>query len=809
MTAANLINLTIDEKAHSYARIYSSLLSDEFQRKRAYASLVALYALVNLLEKTSYDVQKSMTIFRNPSLNEQYEISDLYVNNWHLDVRVITDGDSFLVPKSHFDNDIIPDFYAVVKVDLSLKNAQLVGFADSQAMKKEGFDYHYFSSPCSELLSYEEFLSAVSSKKITAFNEEEHNLFREHFLSLMDNEIDKNIKNKIIKHLFDCSDCKTEFCCFTGFEMVSCNLTKYPELIEDQTLNIIGAQAVDNPEYEDKEQKVYIGNEDNESKEQEQNQPEEDVTDILDELFNSDEEEIHEKEVLPEENDKNLSLNEEILEKDELEIINDETGKEDKSNLIELHQNSDDIEMILEDTSGEDNLLVTEEKEDISDIPFAEADVEESTGEDLVFIDTEPEDIIPVEDSDAIISEIPEVVEDTKEAENVQKVIVDYDEFGEPIYSYITNVSEYNDNDSTTEIEPLEDNEDNNISDLQSDITKNRQLPEEETEEFFEDDKIEKEEAEEQTEQILPADSTLEDDTDDSENFGEKDEVVDDPLFANESLEDYDDDDELSDPDEEVEEYEDEDYEEQPKRKSSKKLLVIVYLALFVIAGAGAFTLMKVINSANTQTATTEQAEIPTSDETSNMFEQAQEQDTQPSDLISYAGENDTTQQASDGLEVPPPAPVDIPPLTEQDLVKPQKTEPIGDVNKVITNALSESVSPVTITGISWLCAPELFTNKVFKGYLQNLDDVLKLNLRKNILDVTERPENNSVSIKMAIDNNGNLLRSLVAKTSGSQQIDEVVLQSIKETLESQKTQILNDSEQKSDKYYLQVVIKL
>ena len=142
-------------------------------------------------------------------------------------------------------------------------------------------------------------------------------------------------------------------------------------------------------------------------------------------------------------------------------------------------------------------------------------------------------------------------------------------------------------------------------------------------------------------------------------------------------------------------------------------------------------------------------------------------------------------------------------------MVKPQKTEPIGDVNKVITNALSESVSPVTITGISWLCAPELFTNKVFKGYLQNLDDVLKLNLRKNILDVTERPENNSVSIKMAIDNNGNLLRSLVAKTSGSQQIDEVVLQSIKETLESQKTQILNDSEQKSDKYYLQVVIKL
>ena len=75
MTTSNVIELNISEKSYSYARIYASLLKDDFQRKRAYASLVALYALIDAFEKTDNEVQKSMTLFRNPILNEQYEIS--------------------------------------------------------------------------------------------------------------------------------------------------------------------------------------------------------------------------------------------------------------------------------------------------------------------------------------------------------------------------------------------------------------------------------------------------------------------------------------------------------------------------------------------------------------------------------------------------------------------------------------------------------------------------------------------------------------------------------------------------------------
>ena len=92
---------------------------------------------------------------------------------------------------------------------------------------------------------------------------------------------------------------------------------------------------------------------------------------------------------------------------------------------------------------------------------------------------------------------------------------------------------------------------------------------------------------------------------------------------------------------------------------------------------------------------------------------------------------------------------------------------------------------------------------------MQDLDNILKLNLRKNILDATETPQNNAVTVKMAIDKVGNLSKVLVSESSGSKQIDDIVLQSINETFEGEKSPILNDSPQRADVYYLKVVIKL
>ena len=901
--------LNVDDKAHSYAKVYASLINDELQRKRAYASIVALYSLIAELEKTNFDVQKSMTLFRNPVINGQYEIADVYVNNWHIDVRVVTEGNGFLVPKSHFDVDIVPDFYAVVRVDNSLKTAELLGFVDTAFLNKEPFDYHYYGISFDSLISYEDFVSKIKNVKLTDFPEQEHEFFRANYLSLMDGEIDIQTKNRLLKHLFECAQCRTEFCCFTGFEMVSCNIGKYPNILEDQTLNIIGAQAVDSEKYAGKEETINISddvdeilnqdsaekeeknseNESDETKEEiieelQEGEPielkEETVSDILDELFNVGDDVLSDD--IIEEKEIDTTPQKTVSESGDLEIFEENAPSKLSDEVIDfsmIDNNIEDLEVIVDNSS---EML----SDDSDEVVLIESEPIEFNEEQLEIKPSEEVEIIEEEaDVDSIVEE------------NVQKVIVDYDEFGEPIYSYITNVSP----DEVAHIEPLDEDVDilneefetyvdedatkedlseiNNGSarpieyvqvaendDIEEVLDKEEVLSLEDDEVLSIEDDVIPENKQEAEDEIL--DDILSDDNDSEEVLEDKEEVLEDfeeykdeetsasikdddildledDVITSESVEEenletekfeeYDEDSEAEDieeygdeeeteysDDEEYEEEEDEDDSEIPeeniaKSSSKKNILIVSALLALVLAGGGIGTALFMKNNAqnsvsqepvstenNIESVTESQVndmfeaveggiDIPTGETTENNVETIEGELIPPPPPIQEAEQE---QPSSGTLPVPPP-------------VAEPKTPSAADVSNSIANAFSPTKNTVTLRSVNWLCAPQLFADATFKSYLQNLDNILKLNLRKNILDVSESPTNNTVTVKMAVNNNGNLVKVAMGDSSGSEQVDNIVLQSINETFEGEKSPILNDSAQKADMYYLKVVIKL
>ena len=1074
MAMRNIIELEIDEKARSYAKIYSSLITNEFQRKRAYASITALYALSNLISKTKNTVQKAMTIFRNPAINEKYEVSDIYINDWHIDVRVMTDGDAFMVPRIHEEFSIEPDFYAVVKVDSSLQNAELLGFASPKRMTKNPLDYHYFSVDNSFLIGYDEFIEIIQDKKPLKLSKDDHQFFLENYLSLIDKEIDEVSLKRILKHLFLCPECRAEFCCFTGFEMVNCNLGKYPELLEDQTLDIIGAQAVEDEEYQGKEETIYFDKneeildtqeeeeeeEDNSTEEEEKEEEtqeeepqqeeeqiitteettvdtvveeemetqhkEESVSDILDELFNiSDDDDEPEFNIIPED----IIVPDDIEEADlseisnELEIIDDEeenseqkeTSLEDEEIEIfediedeDLSDISDELELIeddeiendeqetdsvaesenIENIEDEEEHSVTDDEmtdlvepnselsiiedemtdlaepdNELSIIEDEMTDLADSNGEialiedESVEINDSEEEISLIENTDdnlleeneelALLEEDVdvelesidevEILEETPK-ETIDKVIVDYDESGEPIYSYITNVNtennieeieevelddinqidtieeeneeilEYEEKSRTDEEYSIEDeisnDENKNEYDLEDEdevetieeefiqdeneeelIDEEYEDNEEYVDEFdeysvedneetneeysiedeFSDDENDRISAQSVLNQYNPEDDETEDEQDysdkTSEENSEEEEYTDtedkEDEFAentedDEEYSDEDDDEEYSDEDDD-EEYSDEDDDEEysideipetVQKGSSKKTLISISIAFVVIAFiATAITIMinRAINDENKapapQRQTQEQlANKATSDE---LFQSVDDNDvfaqlgyTQPETEENAPQTTDVTQESEVPSAPPivdeqPPVAVEPPvasetpvvpenpittetnttkPLTEKDLLT---KGPTNDLNKVMADAFSDQGQLVTsIKGLNWMCSPSLFSDPEFKAYLQNLDKSLKVNVNSNLLNSTTTPTNNSITYKMAIDNQGNLLKIQAASSTGSEELDSIVLQSIKETLVLQKTQIISNSQQKADKYLLQVVIK-
>lgn len=876
MPIVNNLELEINERTKSYARVYSSLIEDEFQRKRAFVAITALYALSNLINKSKVPVQKSMTIFRNPELNEKYEITDFYINDWHIDVRITTQSDNFLIPRIHEEYSIEPDFYAIVKVDSQLESAQLLGFLDPKTIKKEPLDYHYYNVLNNNLISYEQFIDTVKTKKTLNLKEEEHEFFLTNYLSLIDKEIDENSLKRILKHLFICPECRAEFCCFTGFEMVNSHIGNYPDILDDQTLNIIGAQAVNSKKYEGKEETVFFDEQttnekedklsDETEQEQEENskdssnekevvteieaekEPQEEtennieddsedstVSDILDELFNIEEDTVPLHEIIDQKEDNNNS---------ELQLIQDDNiapSDIKENDFIEINNDNSPLEVIEEDNINIENISISSDDIDTSD------DIS----------------LLEINDNDEELNIIEE--ENNNNEQVIDKVIVDYDDKGEPVYSYITNITpeETHEND----FEPIDDIEstlpimeiiDNTEMAKTENITKSPSTEEisdyasmptldyEANNGIEEIDNIEEEQETDNIteEKVLSAnagneknnlnDKLPEENTKTNVSETELNKETDSAVTEeNEIIEEDSEEDDYEEQDDNDDNYDDEENEEDSydinneeitnNKPSNKKILFASVLAVaFIAISATTYGLIKKAADGETKISSEKQeVEVPTQDETSKIFEGINDNDifnemSNNTSNNTESSENLIPQEDAENMESgisevtnTPPTNTESEPkqLTEGDLVTKQ---PTNDFNKIMADAFSDQSQFVTsVKGINWMCSPQLYTNEEFKSYLQKLDKALKVNINSNLLNSSSTPVNNSITYKIAIDNEGSLLRIQPVNSTGSDELDSIVLQSIKETLALQKTQIISNSKQKSDKYLLQVVIKL
>ena len=600
--------------------------------------------------------------------------------------------------------------------------------------------------------------------------------------------------------------------------------------------------------------------------------------------------------------------------------------EEDSSviNLTETEEMPFEIVGTVEEESADEALEIIETNEELEvidenlDENLTSVDVDDAEAVDVISSDIDDE-IEPtfelhedVDDELEIIQESEKLIQEaTSDAqENIQKVIVDYDETGEPIYSYITNVtqdaqlitdealdeSDYDilneqfdtypqetsddlnyeinnasvrpveyvsesepptfeewKDDETTDVNIAEkalDEELASFDDMEenSDVPEFEEYKEEDTSAVASDDADEFEEYVDDIASPSVLDDEFEEYKEDDDNvvvvpsIGKSavkeddyaveyetevpDEEKDVDSNFNEDLDsatDVEEDEEYEDEDPEDEEYDDEEYEEddeedmKAKKKSSPLIILFVLLLFLVAGGAGAFFFLKNKNEDANTTILPENA-VNNIEAPVTMPQEAEE----VTDMFGATESNnglevpssDTTVK-NDAGTLPPPPPVtsdnsnvvnETNVLTEKKLLKEQRNK---ELNKSIASAFTNGGNRATLRSVNWLCAPQMFTDSIFKSYMQELDNILKLNLRKNILDATETPQNNNVIAKMAIDKNGDLNKVVIAESSGSQQIDNIVLQSINETFEGEKTYNLNDSALKQDMYYLKLVIKL
>ena len=126
------------------------------------------------------------------------------------------------------------------------------------------------------------------------------------------------------------------------------------------------------------------------------------------------------------------------------------------------------------------------------------------------------------------------------------------------------------------------------------------------------------------------------------------------------------------------------------------------------------------------------------------------------------------------------------------------------DINKSMTNSFSDKPAAITITKLSWQISEKLATENSVKEYLQTAGKNIQMNLQNDLSNSADVNFNNLVKVSFEISPENELKGIQVLESSGSDQIDDIIVRGIKNTLKYVSVPKLKDY---NSDYFLTLII--
>ena len=140
-----------------------------------------------------------------------------------------------------------------------------------------------------------------------------------------------------------------------------------------------------------------------------------------------------------------------------------------------------------------------------------------------------------------------------------------------------------------------------------------------------------------------------------------------------------------------------------------------------------------------------------------------------------------------------------------QDKINDSETPAISqDINKSMANSFSEKPAAITITKLSWQISEKLAADDSVKEYLQTAGKNIQMNLQNDLANSADVNFNNTVKVSFEITQENELKGIQVLESSGSDQIDDIIVRGIKNTLKYVNVPKVKDYD--SD-YFLTLII--
>ena len=126
---------------------FCGYIADEKKRSCALANIIALKSAFEFFKNCGLNPGVEYAAHRIKKVFEDIDISDLYIGDLRLDVRLGMMSGEYLVPCSHYELNITPDLYMFVDYDKETGKIEVAGFIEPDKIDKSVHDdYYYFIS---------------------------------------------------------------------------------------------------------------------------------------------------------------------------------------------------------------------------------------------------------------------------------------------------------------------------------------------------------------------------------------------------------------------------------------------------------------------------------------------------------------------------------------------------------------------------------------------------------------------------------------------------------------------------------------
>ena len=751
------------------------LIKDEQKRKLTFINTCALFAFKNYIEKNKYKQEPvtNMNLFRVPIIAEKYGISDLYLGDVRIDVRVSLDGNVFPIPVCHVKNGLAPDFYVVYKRTKNPLKCEAVGYIKKEDLIFDSQDKEYYYISNSILNPIEDLKKDIDSiqKEEKTFYETEHKIASENIGAFLDGELD-NVKSlDLIEHLLLCKECRSWFVEYSFLEDVLIAVKHYPDL-KDDLENVI------------KEQET--SDETNETEKSEEEPAENietlDIETPVIPVVAPIEEETPSIELDADFSDDSIQVEDDIpvQNEDGLVIDTDETEAEDGFVDLSESELTFDDEIPLDETNDEELIIEESHETDENSEPEDEYIIKEN--EESTQIPVEEEQTSEIDGSDFVLDEgdiqpdEPQIVE--------EEIKTDENTFADDFIEDLPVQNSVFDDEPPINIEESAEKSETSASDIDIAFDDEIKIPTVETEAFVNPE-----------EQAVELDIVSQDD---DSTISLSDILVDETQVEPEVKENLQNDEELQNI-----------LNSEPSQPQEESISIDTNWNELFASNSGTTQAQPEENSLVPEVPVSELTETSyTNENIETLYDKSSDENVEqaiPEDLIETTIEQTSEKEKKSKNVVVVAASIVIlaavctggffmanhfigessKPSNETSFDKRRPDGPVSnDMNRSMTNAFSDVNQTLNVTKLSWNINKTANQTPELKEYMMTVGKMISDEIDNNIMSVQGYIAENPMKISILIDKKGEVKNIKVSDSCGAEEVDNMLLNSTKTVIE-------------------------